>query len=405
MLIAGGFGACTFPNYGLEQDPVSFLARICSDGVVSGAETGVDCGGGCPPCAEHQTCRLARDCLTLACLDQVCQAASCEDDIKNGSESDRDCGGQCGRLCAVGDSCGVAADCASRACGNGTCQTPRCDDGLNNGDETGVDCGGSCSACASGMHCLVDADCASAHCAQQRCVEPQCTDGSLNGSETDVDCGGSECGTCAPSSGCLQDADCASSSCDGTLHCADSSCNDGIVNENEADVDCGGGECPGCAELQACRAGADCVSGVCQSARCVPAMPTGQAIPRAGWTGRASHNYSGDLPADVFDGDAGSIWSTGAVQEPGMYFEIDMGELRAFYSVDFECSIAGDAAAELDIYLWQSGEPGAAARSGIVGFPETSIEFATPQVARYIRLVLTESRLAWWCMGELNVYQ
>jgi hypothetical protein len=405
VLVASGFGACTFPDYGLEQDPTSFLARLCSDGAVSGVETGVDCGGSCPPCAEHQPCKVARDCLTAACVDGGCLAASCDDEIKNGSESDLDCGGQCQRLCDVGDNCGVAADCGSKACSNGVCQSPRCDDGIHNGDETGVDCGGSCAACASGMSCLLDADCVSAHCAELRCVEPRCTDGLLNGGETDVDCGGSDCGTCAPSSGCRQDLDCATSSCDPSFHCAASSCNDGIANGSEADVDCGGGQCPGCLELQACQVGEDCASGVCQSARCVPSMPSGQAIARDGWTGKASHSYSGDSPADVFDGDVDSIWSTGAVQEPGMYFEIDLGELRAFYSVDFECSVTGDAAASLDIYLWQSGEPGAPARTGIVGFPKTSIQFATPQVARYIRLALVESRLAWWCMGELNVYQ
>ena len=86
-----------------------------------------------------------------------------------------------------------------------------------------------------------------------------------------------------------------------------------------------------------------------------------------------------------------------------MFFEIDLGALRAFYSVELECTVAGDAPASFDVYLWQSGEPGAPARSQIVGFPETTIEFATPQVARYIRLVLAANKSAWWCIGELRV--
>ena len=151
VLVAGGIGACTFPDYAIEQDPASFLARICGDGEVSSVETDVDCGGGCPPCAEHQSCQVARDCLTAACLDGVCQAASCEDDIKNGSESDRDCGGQCDRLCDAGDSCGTAADCESTVCSDGACQPATCSDEIRNGDESGVDCGGSCSACPTGM--------------------------------------------------------------------------------------------------------------------------------------------------------------------------------------------------------------------------------------------------------------
>jgi hypothetical protein len=205
--------------------------------------------------------------------------------------------------------------------------------------------------------------------------------------------------------GCRTSDDCSSLSCDTTLHCADPHCNDEILNGDESDLDCGGAECSGCSELQACEAGSDCQSGVCQSARCVPAEPTGEPLSAEGWTGRASQTFTGDAPSDVFDGDPSSIWSTGTVQRPGTFFQVDLGTVRAFYSVDFECSIASDAPAKLDIFLWQSGEPNAPARTNIVGFPKTSIEFATPQVARYIRLVLAESKNNWWCIGELSVHR
>jgi hypothetical protein len=177
------------------------------------------------------------------------------------------------------------------------------------------------------------------------------------------------------------------------------------LNGSETDVDCGGAVCSGCIELQACVTGSDCASGVCQSDQCVPAAPTGMPISREGWVGRASHRFPGDTPSDAFDNDLGSIWSTGAPQAPGMFFQIDLGTLRAFYSVELECSITSDAPNSLDIYLWQSGEAAAPARTRIVGFPRTSIEFATPQVARYVRLELAESKNAWWCIGELYVRQ
>lgn len=255
------------------------------------------------------------------------------------------------------------------------------------------------------MACTLDKDCVTGKCAQLSCVELPCTDGVLDGGETDVDCGGTECSPCSAGASCHKDADCASSSCAKTLHCAASQCDDEILNGNETDVDCGGSACSGCAELAACTAGSDCASGVCQSARCVPAAPTGQPLSRAGWTGKTSHDYPGDAPSDVLDGDPGSIWSTGVVQQPGEFFELDLGAVRAFYSIRLECSVTGDAAASMDVYLWQSGEPGAPARTHVVGFPVTNIEFATPQVARYIRLVLSDSKQAWWCIGELNVYQ
>jgi hypothetical protein len=402
---AGGLVACVFPDYTLEQDPASVLARICSDGLLSGAETGVDCGGGCPPCAEDQPCKMPSDCLTRACPDGLCRPASCQDGVENGSESDRDCGGQCDRPCDVGDNCGTAAECASRVCSGGSCQAPACNDGVRNGDETGVDCGGSCSECGIGAACAIDADCVSGKCAQLLCVAPQCTDGSVNGDETGVDCGGMECGPCAPGEGCRQAADCKSSSCDAASHCTDSRCDDQIHNGSETDLDCGGLACGGCAELQACKAGSDCASGVCQSELCVPAAPSGTLIAQQGWSGSASHTFPGDAPSDAFDNDLDSIWSTGAWQEPGMFFQVDLATVRAFYSVELECSVAGDAPGSLDIYLWQSGEPAAPARTQVVGLSRTSIEFATPQVARYIRLVLAESKSAWWCIGELYVRQ
>ena len=405
FLVVAGFAACTFPNYSVMEDPLAILTRICHDGAVSDAETGVDCGGSCPPCAENQPCQAPQDCLTLRCLAGLCEAPGCDDGIRDGSESDRDCGGQCELRCEVGAGCRVAADCASGVCKGGSCQSPSCNDGTRNADETGVDCGGSCSGCGTGMGCAADADCVSGKCAQLLCVERLCTDGARNGGETDVDCGGTECSPCSAGAGCQNDADCASSSCAKTLHCAASQCDDEILNGNETDLDCGGPACPGCTELAGCRVGTDCESGVCQSAQCVPAAPTGQPLSQADWSGKTSHDFPGDAPSDVFDGDASSIWSTGVAQEPGELFELDLGAVRAFYSIKLQCSITGDAAASMDVYLWQSGEPGAPARTHVVGFPETTIEFATPQVARYIRLVLTERKQAWWCIGELNVYR
>ena len=402
VLLAGSGVSCAFPDYAIQQDPALLLARICTDGAVSDAETGVDCGGACPPCQHDQPCKVPNDCLTLSCSDGLCLAASCKDGVSNGSESDRDCGGQCERACDAGDRCRTAADCASGVCLDGSCQAPTCSDRTRNGDETGIDCGGSCSACSSGAACAIDADCASNECAELLCVAPQCTDGSMNGNETSVDCGGPECAPCAASAGCDQAVDCTSLNCDETFHCAAPQCQDGILNGQETDIDCGGA-CTSCAELRSCKTAGDCASGVCQSDLCVPAEPSGELISHAGWSGSASNNFPGDKPSDVFDDDPSSIWSTGAVQQPGMFLQLDLGAVRAFYSLELECSIGSDVPASFDVFLWQSGEPTAPARTHIVGFPLTTIQFATPQVARYIRLVLAENKNAWWCIGELRV--
>lgn len=402
LWLAGCLPGCSFPDYALEPDPTLLLARICSDGRTSGAETGVDCGGGCAPCKEGEPCDGPSDCLTLACQDGRCRAPSCDDGVKNGSETDRDCGGQCDQRCGSGDDCGADADCESGVCRDGSCAAPSCSDGAHNGDETSEDCGGPCRACATGAGCLVDADCESERCHRRSCVDPGCTDGVTNGDETGEDCGGGRCAPCASGSGCQRSRDCLSLICDRDGRCAEARCDDGVKNGDETDIDCGG-SCPGCAELGACRLGRDCDSGVCQSDACVPAAPTGVPLSTASWVGRASHNFEEDVPADAFDGDPQSIWSTGVLQEPGHFFEVDLGAVHTFWSVQVDCSLRADVAGRMDLYLWQSDEPSVPVRAGIVGFQKTTIEFATPQVARYLRLELAARKNAWWCIGELQV--
>ncbi len=72
----------------------------CTNGVLDGDETDVDCGGSCVACP------------------------TCTDGIQNGTETGIDCGGDCPDMCDT------------------------CINGIMDGDETGIDCGGSCpNAC------------------------------------------------------------------------------------------------------------------------------------------------------------------------------------------------------------------------------------------------------------------
>ncbi len=125
----------------------------CNDGIQNGDETGVDCGGSCPPCY------------------------TCTDGIQNGNETGVDCGGP---------------DCP--AC-------PTCFDGVQNGDETGIDCGGSCPTCVACDDGIQNGNETGVDCGGPDCPAcPTCTDGILNGDEIGVDCGGS-CPAC-PSENC-----------------------------------------------------------------------------------------------------------------------------------------------------------------------------------------------------------
>ncbi|HSN29219.1 MAG TPA: hypothetical protein VLT45_23180 [Kofleriaceae bacterium] len=94
---------------------------------------------------------------------------TCHDRILDGAETGVDCGANC-LPCAGGESCGSPSDCQSRSC-SGMCGEVSCADGVRDGIESDVDCGGwECGACAAGRACVVDSDCTSGHClANQTC--------------------------------------------------------------------------------------------------------------------------------------------------------------------------------------------------------------------------------------------
>ncbi len=149
------------------------MPMLCQDGVMDGAETDVDCGGGtCPTCVLGKTCAIGADCASGTCTSGVCATpVSCTDGIRNGTETGIDCGGGVCPKCADGKACNDGTDCQSGSCADGTCVAPNCFDGAKNGNETDVDCGGdTCSPCALGQACQVGGDCTSGHCVGGACV-------------------------------------------------------------------------------------------------------------------------------------------------------------------------------------------------------------------------------------------
>ena len=96
-------------------------APTCSDGAQNQDETDVDCGGDlCDPCPAGDMCVDADDCESGVCGDTtagVCDAASCTDGVINGGETDVDCGGatSCPR-CEDGRMCTDASDCVADVC-------------------------------------------------------------------------------------------------------------------------------------------------------------------------------------------------------------------------------------------------------------------------------------------------
>lgn len=242
------------------------LFDTCTDGQLSGDELEVDCGGSCAPCDSGSRCAVDTDCASGLCGLFVCRAPTCANGVRDPGESDQDCGGDC-MPCDDGLLCARGPDCFSGVCDNGTCAPPRCEDGVRNGSESDVDCGGDCNACREGLDCGSGSDCASGVCIDGACAAPRCDDGVRNGGESDVDCGGENCAPCATAMRCGRNSHCAEGVCS-SGRCSAASCSDRVRNGNETDVDCGG-DCESCDLGRACVAHTDCLSENCSGNRCV----------------------------------------------------------------------------------------------------------------------------------------
>ena len=89
------------------------LPDHCTDGVLSGDETGTDCGGSCLPCAGG-ACERHDECATGICVGGRCASAgggSCIDGVQDGYETGVDCGGVCEPCDACVDPYGTGGLC------------------------------------------------------------------------------------------------------------------------------------------------------------------------------------------------------------------------------------------------------------------------------------------------------
>ena len=174
--VCDGMGQCVQCNYtpncngGTCVDHICYPPQ-CSDQMLNGNESDIDCGGPtCPHCDTGQGCVANSDCTSKVCKAKVCQAPTCMDMTANGDETDVDCGGPTCMKCADTKMCTVAGDCISGVCMDGICQAPKCTDGVKNGNETDLDCGAGCPGCAVGKSCNANLDCASEVCRNGTCT-------------------------------------------------------------------------------------------------------------------------------------------------------------------------------------------------------------------------------------------
>lgn len=127
----------SFPGVGCG-DSGAEAAADCSDGVVNGDETDIDCGGGCAPCGVGQACESYRDCAGGVCAGGVCGTGVHDAGVDDAGVDD-----------AGSDDAGI--DDVGLDAGGDSGPQATCDDRIRNQDETGIDCGGAeCPSCDEG---------------------------------------------------------------------------------------------------------------------------------------------------------------------------------------------------------------------------------------------------------------
>ncbi len=136
------------------------------------------------------------------------------------------------------------------------------------------------------------------------------------------------------------------------------------------------------------------------------AVYSGGSLERSGWTLSASSSAAGSAPANVRDGNPGTVWTTGAAQANGQWFQIDLGSKATFNQIvldtDKNSGQEQDYPRGYTVQVSQNGSTWTTVATGQGLRKATPINF--PAVgARYIRINQTGSAGNWWSIGELNI--
>ncbi|GCB43206.1 discoidin domain-containing protein [Streptomyces sp. NL15-2K] len=131
----------------------------------------------------------------------------------------------------------------------------------------------------------------------------------------------------------------------------------------------------------------------------------GPALPRTGWTAKASDASQWDAPGNMLDGNSDTRYSSGTGQYDGLWIQVDMGQTQIFSKIVLDVGgSVSDYARSADVYVSMDGTDWTKVSSVADGQRVHLISFPT-QTARYIKVVNTGNvARSWWSVAEFNAY-
>ncbi len=127
-------------------------------------------------------------------------------------------------------------------------------------------------------------------------------------------------------------------------------------------------------------------------------------IARTGWTATASVTGGSDVPANMFDGNENTRWSTGTPMAPGQSITVDMGTTHSVKQVTLDSGSNTDDPAGYQVALSTDGVNwGNPVATGPGTGPLIVAHFPAVN-ARFIKITQTGTSSSWWSMTEFNAY-
>jgi len=127
------------------------------------------------------------------------------------------------------------------------------------------------------------------------------------------------------------------------------------------------------------------------------------ALDRTGWTATSSPT-SGEVVANLLDGNMSTRWSAGTTMVPGQSFTVDMKTGKSINKLVMNSTGSdNDYARGYEVYVSNDGTNwGSVVASGTGTGPVISV-ILSGQNARYIKVVQTGTSSSWWSIHEFNV--